>query len=60
MDPRIIKGLTVLAGIAVYAAASYLPPEQAEYVRQLVALLVGSQTIRRAGDFGPLSGKGDQ
>jgi hypothetical protein len=59
MDPRLIKGLTVLAGIAVYVAASYLPADQAEYVRQLVALLVGGQTIRRAGDLGPATGRGD-
>jgi hypothetical protein len=59
MDSRVIRGLTVLAGIMVYWAAGYLPADQAEYVRQLAMMFVGGQTFRRAGDLGPVDGRGD-
>jgi hypothetical protein len=60
MDPRVIKGMTVLAGICAYVLASHLDPIYAEYVRQLAALLVGGQAIRRAGDLPPADSAGAQ
>lgn len=59
MDPRLIKGLSVLVSIAAYFAAGGVPSDWHAIVQDLALLLCGSQAIRRAGDLGPVTGRGD-
>lgn len=59
MDPKLIKLLTVIAAVALYAGASYLPPEVQSFVREAAAALFGGVTLRRPGDLGPTTGVGD-
>jgi hypothetical protein len=59
MDPKLIRLLTVLGAVALYVGASYLPTEVQSVVREAGALVLGWAGLRRPGDLGPDSGKGD-
>jgi len=54
MDPRLVKGLIVLAGIGLYFWGGGLPPTFAEFMQQFGLLLVGGAGLRRYGDLEPL------
>lgn len=54
MDPRLVKGLTMLVAVALYVGASWLPGDIASHLREAAALLVGWQGLRRPGDLEPL------
>ena len=51
MDPRLIRGLTVLLGVALYAGARYIidDAEVAAYVRELGVGLIAAQAFMPAG-----------
>ena len=50
MDPRLTKGLLVLAAVALYFGAAYVAPESAGFVREAAAMLFGMAGLRRPGD----------
>ena len=54
VDPRLVKGVTIVAALAVYALMGGLPPTFEAFVQQLSILLIGWQSLRRPGDLPPL------
>jgi hypothetical protein len=54
MDPRLIKGLTMVAAIVLYVGAGYVPVDVGAHLREAAMLLFGWQGLRRHGDLGPL------
>lgn len=54
MDPRLVKGLTMLVAVALYVGVGWLPVEVAGHLREAAALLIGWQGLRRPGDLEPL------
>lgn len=54
MDPRMIKGLTMLLAVALYVGSQWVPADLAGHIREAAMLLIGWQGIRRPGDLEPL------
>lgn len=53
MDPRLIKGLTMVAALVLYVGSQWLPVDVAAHLREAAMLLVGWGGLRRPGDLGP-------
>jgi hypothetical protein len=51
MDPRLVKGLTMLVAVALYVGAQWLPGDIAGHIREAATLLIGWQGLRRPGDL---------
>ena len=54
MDPRLIKGLTMLAALVIYVGSQWLPEDVAGHLREAAMLLIGWQGMRRPGDLEPI------
>lgn len=50
MDPRIVRGLMLVATVAIYMVADYASPETSEIVKQLAGVMLGWATLKRPGD----------
>jgi hypothetical protein len=59
MDPKIIKGLVVVLAIAAQIYAG-VPLTTETIIALLSAYGAGAVTVRRPGDLGPLTERGDQ
>lgn len=54
VDPRVFRFVALVVSVSVYGLAAFVEDQEFAFrLRELAALLFGSQAVRRAGDLPP-------